>query len=376
MKRQIPLIVLSLILLGCPALRAQKPAADKPADAPKADGKGAEAPNAQKPDDKGEAKEGENEAPKKPEPRRGLFHKYQCTQRMFKKPKDYFKKAQGDKQLQKYYEKSKYCYDPFSKAEGDPEKLIDYNIEEIQAVLYVPAEYDASAEWGIYLYISPDKQAMLLPEWAKIMKQHKLLFLCPYNIQDGLSDVYRMAVALDALATVESEYPIGPGNVIVSGEAKGAAVATMLLMCYPEHFRALICQGWGPILSRTEYGDTVGRPALLQGEKREYWNPETPGIGPEEHRKVLRSNPRIVLFNGFRTGIECERLLRAAFTWARYKYDYLVLDQPDARGFRMPTKALDVALQWIRTGEKPEDLPEPRYDLYEIRMPAQKSDKD
>ncbi len=322
-----------------------------------------------------------NNKPKTNLPPTGVFSKYQLTKRMFRKTRGYFSKAVGGKLMRKYFEIYKHSFEPKVRGDYSPSKLLKYKIEKKIILLVVPKNYDAKPGWGILIHIMDNNAGLkdrtkLIPKGLlPILEKLKLIYVVPLGLSTNQPDVTRMGFCLDALATVMSEYPVDKGQIILSGTNSGCAIASLLLFNYPKLFTGLINQGWATFLSRVETRETFGRANLGIDEVREYWVSEAPGMNNSKHKKVLRCKPRIAFFNGYSRGDEAERIFCGAYTWAKYGYDYFMLDIPRAKSDVMPIEWMEKILTWIRTGKEPEGAPQPNYEKYDVKMPKKKKRK-
>ena len=110
-------------------------------------------------------------------------------------------------------------------------------------VAYCPASYlGESTPMGVYINISPGAAPIGLRDgYQQVMDHRKMIYASPSGTANDRSDVRRMALALDALATVRAEYKIDESRVFVGGMSGGGAMASWMAVYFPE-FRGAINQ--------------------------------------------------------------------------------------------------------------------------------------
>ncbi|MCX7935946.1 MAG: hypothetical protein N3A66_11890, partial [Planctomycetota bacterium] len=264
---------------------------------------------------------------------------------------------------------------------SDPVEAIKYKAEEQAAYVFIPSAYDGSAGWGLYIHIGNDAKATMPKGWDKVCAERKLIFASPHKAAELMPDIYRVALALDTLATLQAEMKIDKNRIYIGGSRTGAACAIIAVFVYPDLFRGVLCQKYGFILQRTPYGPSaLGRTAAVSREggemEQEYaWDPEAPYMQPADYKKVLKTR-FFFYINGRQTlrDYEFERMFRSIPWWDRLGVTYCVLDRADSV---LPEASADdfaLAIDWF-DGKEIEDLPHPRYDLFDIVLKPKKDEK-
>jgi hypothetical protein len=108
--------------------------------------------------------------------------------------------------------------------------------------IYCPASWNGEDKLGVFIDISADDQPVApLPGYSDVMDGLKMIYVSPSGAGDKQADMRRLALALDALATVRHQYPVDETRVFVGGINGGGEISAMMVANYPE-FRGCICQ--------------------------------------------------------------------------------------------------------------------------------------
>jgi hypothetical protein len=126
--------------------------------------------------------------------------------------------------------------------ENDPEGG-EYELADESFQVYVPAHYDGSRPFGLFVWISPADDGRLPAAWREVVDEHDLIVAGPDRAGNERFVWYRMGLALDAVHTLTLEYEIDPDRVYVTGFSGGGRLASRLGFHYPEVFRGGIYQG-------------------------------------------------------------------------------------------------------------------------------------
>jgi len=320
-----------------------------------------------------EAPRNEKDAKETPNENIGVvLDDFQLTRRMFNKEKDYFKGELGARFL-KFCQSTERSSNRKARPSIDPVETIKYKAEEQSAHIFIPAAYDGSAGWGLYLHIGNEAKASMPKGWDKVCAERKLLFASPHKAPDLMPDVYRVALALDTLATILAEQKIDKKRIYIGGTRTGAACAVIAALVYSELFRGVFCQKYGFLLQRTPYGPTaMGRNTKASNTEekmmQEYvWEPEAPYMQSADWKNL---KVRFFFYINGRQAMrdfDFERMFRSIPWWDRIGVMYCVLDRADSD---LPVASADdfaLAIDWL-DGKEVEDLPQPRYYLFDIAI--------
>lgn len=300
----------------------------------------------------------------------GEMPNYQLGVRMFNKPKDYVKKALGGKKFQEYYTFTKSCRVRRDTPSEPPEKAAKYDVRKKSALVYVPKAYDAAKGWGIYIHLGEDQKGQLPAEWKPILDKYKLIYASPHDTPTVLSDIYRMAVLLDTLATLQKEYQIDENRVYIGGDGTGASVALIAAINYPTYFDGVIAQAGSMLLRKVVYQESMGAiGAVTRAELA--WDNESPYLTSKYYPKIQKAGVRFVFYVAGRTDRVHERAVRGAYTFYQAGFRCRLFDEPKGTLSIAPPDWLEKSILWLQ-GEKVESLPA-RFDQYKLRWPHEKN---
>ncbi len=149
-------------------------------------------------------------------------------------------------------------------------KQIDYSIVPGSEKYYVwvPANYDGSAPFGLMVYISSYEDCTAVPAgWQDVLAKHKMLFVCPQSAGNNCrSQERRNGLALSGALAMKVKYKIDPGRIVAAGISGGARTASDLGFLQSDVFRKTL-QDCGTNFCRKvpwkvaqTVVDTVGKP--------------------------------------------------------------------------------------------------------------------
>lgn len=309
------------------------------------------------------------------------LREFQLTHRMFKKENDYFKGELGGRFL-KFCQSTERSANRKARPSADPLEVIKYKAEEQSAYVFIPSAYDGSAGWGLYLHIGNNAVAAMPAGWDKVCADRKLLFASPHKAADLMPDIYRIALALDTLATLQAEQKIDKNRIYIGGSRTGAACAIIAALVYPDLFRGVLCHKYGFLLQRTPYGPSAlgritggGRESGEKIEQDYAWDPEAPYVQPADYKKILKTRFFFSISGRHaRLEYDLERMFRSIPWWDRLGVTYCVLDRADSLLPELSADDFSLAIDWL-DGKEIADLPPPRYALFDIALPPKKDEK-
>lgn len=114
-------------------------------------------------------------------------------------------------------------------------------LEAESVYIYVPKGYNGKNPYGIYLHLakSPPVQRAS-PAWQELMDKHKLIYVSPYGVSDGIPWYKATALALDAIATVRKNFKTNPKRIYAGGTSDGGKIVYMLPCAAPKLFKGVI----------------------------------------------------------------------------------------------------------------------------------------
>lgn len=243
---------------------------------------------------------------------------------------DYFKGPFG-KALRNFYDtKVSICDDGGKGLFMKCEESVAWKDETMLA--YCPASYQGeSTPMGVYINISPGDGPIGLREgYEQVMDKLKLVYASPSGTSNAKSDVRRMALAMDTLATLRAEYTVDESRVFVGGMSGGGAMSSWLAVYFPE-FRGAINQ------VRTEHiPSETCFPTVTDGD-----------VGSIARRKqafAFVTGPKDMNYKGIVASIP---------SWEKQGFVVKLFDIPGMGHGNAPADALEAALRWAEESSNP-----------------------
>ncbi|MBU0677949.1 MAG: hypothetical protein KJ626_07505 [Verrucomicrobia bacterium] len=271
----------------------------------------------------------------------GAIEKVALTKRMFEKPRDYFK-GRGRRNMLDYYRHRNRLEAEYIPNSCDPDEPLEYDGKEEGAFVYVPESYDGSPEWGLLIHVDPGDGSTIPEDWKAVMEKHKLIYACAWGAENGKSDMRRVGLALDTLATVSQLYPVNRKRVILSGLSGGGQIASQIGLLYSEYFIGVISHA-----------------------AQIYLFEHFPYLSMEEGKSLMKAKLRWVMITGDKDK-NWKDVLRVSQMWEFLRADYRVFDVPGMGHEVANGEWMDRILTWIEGGKVTGG--EPRYDEAGIKF--------
>ncbi len=199
-------------------------------------------------------------------------------------------------------------------------------------LVYCPKTYKGdSTPIGVYINISPTDGAISMkPGYEQVMDKRNLIYASPTGTSNKRSDVRRMALVLDTLATLRKDYTVDEQRIFVGGVSGGGAMSAWMTVYFPE-FRAALCQ------VRNEY---------IPNEKC------FPTIEQKDVRRIARRKQAFAWITGPKDS-NYQSILKSAPTWKNQHFVSKVFDVPGMKHEPASAKTLEEALIWAEKSSKP-----------------------
>lgn len=305
--------------------------------------------------------------------RTGSFPQFQLTTPMFSKWSKYlYGGSKGT--MYKFYKFRDKIWQMSARTDEDPKDVLDYDVGEQSAFVYVPENYKDDTPFGIVVHLSDEESGSLPAGWAEVLAKHKLIYAQPNKSGNMWSDLRRMALALDMIETIAQEYSVDEERFIFSGAGTGGAVAQVAVIAHEEIFTAVISHGYGLLFRNTDFGERRrGRGLRGLVDKFENWDAQTGFVSTSQLKKVVKKDVDVVLYTAPVQPFAVERVLNSADQWAQLGVPLLVIDLAQGGGAVLDGEWLDKAIRFI-DGEMVE-VPLPRYEAYDLKVDVSKNNK-
>lgn len=256
----------------------------------------------------------------------GLQPTFPIDTRAFKTFRDYYSTSVQRKVLTAY--KMRKGMASYAVNKLTPEQCHAYEDGQT-AIIYVPAGYDGSGPFGVYLHNSPSKQGIRpSPSWQTLMDKLHLIYISPNGGGNEVADLRRVVLALDSLASVKQHYLINDERVYVGGLSGGGYVGMVCQMFYPELFHGAIshaAQSYLPVGSKTGH---------------------FAGLSITDIKSSPRNQRKWVVISG-ENDKNYREILDTSKDWAHAHMPYKFIDAPNMGHQNASAEALEEALLWI-----------------------------
>lgn len=274
-----------------------------------------------------------------PAPQTGLNPALPLDTKLFKTTKDYFK-ARIPKKIYTAFKDGRIPTNWGKDVNSmTPEKCVEYNAAEESTVLYVPATYDGSAAFGVYLHNSPGGQGIQpSAEWQALMDKLKLIYISPNRAQNESPAWRRIVLAMDSLATVKAHYKIDANRAYVGGWSGGGHVGMLCQMLYPEYFQGAISHAAQSYLPAPMPGGGGGG--------------HFPGLTLADAKSELRKQRKWAVIFGDKDG-NYQAILDTSKQWKDERFQYKPFFVKGMEHENASAAALEEALVWMGADQKP-----------------------
>lgn len=278
---------------------------------------------------------GQNEKPDavKVEVKTGLIKDFHIDTKLFSNSKDYFK----DPIQQKVYKAFKDGKIPESWKENNkiaPDECVGFKPGEFTALIYVPEDYYGKQPYGIYMHISPMQNGINPGQYRELMKKMKMIYVSGNDAGNDISLLRRIAISMDAMASVMAHYNIDRKRVVSGGTSGGGHVGMFCQMMYPQYFQGAISHA---------------AQSYLPGRKGDYGH--FPGLELSDAKKAPRMDNRWVVISGDKDQ-NYKTIIETSKDWDKEKFRYLFIDVPGMTHDNASPEKLEEALNWIFEGYK------------------------
>ena len=268
-------------------------------------------------------------------PATGLKADLPIDTKLFKTTADYFK-AKVPKKIYRAYKDGK-SPSHWSDNGLSPEACVEYKPGEETAVVYVPAAYDGSAAYGVYVHISPGAKGLSpSKDWQDLMDRMKLIYVSPNKTQNGSPCWRRVVLSMDSLATVKAHYKVNDKRVYVGGLSGGGHIGMMCQMLYPEHFQGAISHAAQSYLPSNREGDFG----------------HFPGLSLTDAKSEVRKDRKWAVISGTKDQ-NYKIIIETSKAWKTAKFQYTFFDVKDMGHNNAPAEALEQALVWMGADQEP-----------------------
>ena len=191
-------------------------------------------------------------------------------------------------------------------------------------LMHVPANYDGTEAFGVLVFVSSGPSGVnLKKDWDKIFAQKKLIYCSPFGAGNEQADMRRIALALDAVATVQKDFKINANRLLISGVSGGGMIATAVGINYAE-FKAIAC-------------------ALGSSPSDRHFFPY---LGTREVREIAKQKKRFAWISGSKD-YAYDGVKRGLLDWTAANVKSKLFDHPDQGHAAGNADLMLQAITWI-----------------------------
>lgn len=222
------------------------------------------------------------------------------------------------------------AYSDAERRHDDPKEWMRRDAGENRYDLYVPASYDGSEAYGLYLHISPGDGGGIPDPWHPVLDERKLIGVAAHGVGNNQQMMRRVTLSLDAMQTVTKDYKIDPKRRVAGGLSGGGHMAMLTAAMFPEYFIGAVshaAQSYLPSAAPRSDG-------------------HFPGMEIRDFKRSPRKEIKWVVISGDkdRNYKEIQLTSRA---WAEERLDYRFIDVPGMGHANAKPEDLAKALDWI-----------------------------
>jgi predicted esterase len=232
---------------------------------------------------------------------------------------------------------AKAVYQAFAKGDFPPEWSTNkkdvknefaYDVATAKTIVYVPATYDGSKPFGVYLHVSAGDDGENMESYAPVMDRLNLIYISPKGTSNDQPMLRRIKLAIDALSAVRAQYKTDPKRIGVGGYSGGGHIAMLTHAMFPETFMGSVSHAAQSYLPKP--GSCGHFPGL---EARDLKS----GV-LKEHKWCVISGDKDQNYNEIKT---------TSKDWESNRMNYKFFDVPGMAHSNAESDRLEAALKWI-----------------------------
>lgn len=248
----------------------------------------------------------------------GRFDHKPIHSRLFPEGKDYYKDSVRKKVVRNLEEGGWGEYN-----QGKQEDWMKRDFEKDTCSIYVPASYDGTEPYGVFLYINHSPKAHINKAWYPVLDAYKLIAVSANKVGNHVPHIRRVCLSVDAVVTVEKDYKIDPGRRVVCGTSGGGHMAMLTAAMFPEMF--------------------VG---AVSSAAQSYLPGHFPGMDLSDFKRGERKKNKWLVISGEKDK-NYKEILSAGKDWENARLQYRFIDVPGMAHVPPPADRLPECLEWV-----------------------------
>jgi predicted esterase len=203
-----------------------------------------------------------------------------------------------------------------------------YDAASARTIVYVPAGYDGSKPFGVYLHVSPGDNGENMKGYAPVMDRLNLIYISPKGSSNDQPMLRRIKLAVDALASVQAQYRTDPKRVSVGGLSGGGHMGMLIHAMFPDTFMGSVSHAAQSYLP-------------LSGSSGHF-----PGLESRDLRSGVLKDHKWCVISGNKDQNYAE-IQKTSELWEANRMNYKFFDVPGMGHSNAAPEPLEAALKWI-----------------------------
>jgi len=247
------------------------------------------------------------------------------------------KPAFAETKLYLGHRNAKAVYQAFAKGEfpadwttnkKDVKAEFAYDAATAKAIVYVPAAYDGTKPFGVYLHVSPGDDGENVEGYAPVMDRLNLIYISPKGTSNDQPMLRRIKLAIDALSAVRAQYKTDPKRIGVGGFSGGGHIGMLLHAMFPDTFMGSVSHAAQSYLPQP---GSCGH---------------FPGLEARDFKSGVLKEHKWCVISGDKDQNYAE-IQKSSKLWEAYRMNYKFFDVPGMSHSDADPERLEAALKWI-----------------------------
>lgn len=203
-----------------------------------------------------------------------------------------------------------------------------YDSATAKSIVYIPATYDGTKPFGVYLHISPGDDGENRKTYAPVMDRLNLIYISPKGTSNDQPMLRRVKLAIDALSAVQAQYRTDPKRICVGGYSGGGHMAMLTHAMFPETFMGSVSHAAQSYLPKP---GSCGH---------------FPGLEARDLKSGALKDHKWCVISGDKDQNYAE-IKTTSKEWEANRMDYKFFDVPGMAHSNAEPDQLETALKWI-----------------------------
>ena len=181
------------------------------------------------------------------------WHNVSLTHKMFDNNDDYFPTEIIDEIKQGFAQRLKgQCWTNGKTVA----QCFDYEVNKQRMSIFLPPNYNPEEEWGIYMNNGhPGAYDVSL---ETVLEKHRLIYVMPCTEDTNAELLTKLAVSIDALASVKKMFKINADRVYMGYRKWGTSISALIAAMHPTMVQGVLMQDRIVFAKQNEHGKQLG----------------------------------------------------------------------------------------------------------------------